>query len=182
MKNILKWTLITVVGLVIILFAAFKYMQSQTKKNSPEQTITFKNDGKEVSVFYCRPSKKGREIFGSLVPYDQVWRTGANEASTFTSNKDLEVAGKNLPAGKYTLWIIPGKDSWQIIFNKKEYSWGVNFKAEPSREPEADVLQVSVPVKKLGEAVELFTISFNEASSPDMTLSWDKTQVVVPIK
>jgi uncharacterized membrane protein len=182
MKNILKWTIVVIVGLVVILFGTFKYLQSQTKKSSPEQTVEFKKNGTEISVFYNRPYKKGRKIFGGLVPYDTVWRTGANEATTFTTNKDLEVDGKKLPAGKYTLWTIPGKESWVVIFNGKQYGWGVNFKQQASREPEADVLQVTIPSKTTGTPVEQFTISFPESNAPDMSLAWDQTQILVPIK
>src|SRR5690606_40445001 len=103
MKKFLKWTAVVVVVLVAVLFGAFKFMQFQTKKASPENTAIYSKAGTELSVFYCAPSKKEREIFGALIPYGQVWRTGANEATTSTSNKDLKIDGNTLPAGKYTL-------------------------------------------------------------------------------
>jgi hypothetical protein len=181
MKKILKWVGIVVGVLAVVLFIAFKFLQANTKKASPEATVEYKKDGTEISVFYCRPSKKGRGIFGELIPYGTVWRTGANEATTFTTNKDLTISGKTLPAGKYTLWTIPQKDKWSVIFNSKMYDWGVSFGGVASREAAADVLQVEVPVEALGTVQEQFQISFDEAT-PAMVLAWDKTKVAVPLK
>jgi hypothetical protein len=181
MKKILKWVGIVVGVLAVVLFIAFKFLQANTKKASPEVTVEYKKDGTEISVFYCRPSKKGRTIFGDLVPYGEVWRTGANEATTFTTNKDLTISGKTLPAGKYTLWTIPQKDKWSVIFNSKMYDWGVSFGGVASREAAADVLQVEVPVEALGAVQEQFQISF-DAATPAMVLAWDKTKVAVPLK
>lgn len=181
MKKVLKWVGIVVGVLAVVLFIAFKFMQANTKKASPEATVNYKKDDTEVSVFYCRPSKREREIFGELVPYGKVWRTGANEATTFTTNKDLTIGGKTLPAGKYTLWTIPQKDKWTIIFNNKMYGWGVSFGGEASREASADVLQVDVPVGVSSISVEQFEISFDE-NQPALVLEWDITKVVVPFK
>lgn len=181
MKKFFKWTAIIVAVLAVVLFIAFKFLQYNTKKNSPEATVEYKKDGTELSVFYCRPSKKGREIFGGLLPYGKIWRTGANEATTFTTNQALSIGGKTLPAGTYTLWTIPGPSEWTVIFNSKMYGWGVNFNSEASREPEADVLQVTVPVETLTESIEMFTISFSEPT-PSLVLAWDKTKVSVPLK
>jgi len=182
MKKFLKWTAIVVVTLVVILFGLAKYMGYQTKKASPEATVEYAKNGKKITVFYCRPYKKGRAIFDSLVPYGKVWRTGANEATTFETSTDLEVGGKPLKAGKYTLWTIPNKEEWTVILNDKQYGWGVNFDQTAAREPAADVLQVKVPVENLANTVEQFTISFEESDSLKMVLAWDHTKVAVPIK
>lgn len=182
MKKFLKWATIVIVVLGVVLFGAYKFMQAQTKKASPETTAIYSENGKELTVFYCAPSKKGREIFGGLVPYGEVWRTGANEATTFTTNKDLQIDGKILPAGKYTLWTIPEKDAWTIIWNDKQYGWGVDFSNKALREPEADALQVKVPVQITDSPVELFTISFEESDNLALVFAWDKTKVAVPIE
>jgi hypothetical protein len=182
MKKFLKWTAIVVISLIVLLFGVFKYMQFQTKKASPEATVEYKKDGKELSVFYCRPSKKDREIFGGLVPFGKVWRTGANEATTFSTNKDLQIDGKTLAAGKYTLWTIPDKNEWTIIWNKKQYGWGVDFNSVPTREADQDALQVKVPVETVSSPTELFTIAFEEGDSLNLVLAWDKTKVSVPLK
>lgn len=181
MKKALKWTAIVVAVLVVGLFVAFKVMQANTKKASPEVTVEYKSNGTEVSVFYNAPSKRGREIFGKLVPYGQVWRTGANEATVFKTNQALTLGGKSLPAGEYTLWTIPGPETWTVIFNGKQYPWGVDWDSKPTREPEHDVLQVQVPVETQAPPVELFQISFDE-KIPALVLAWDRTKVAVPMK
>lgn len=178
MNKTLKRILMIVGILVLVLFAAFKYMQYKTKQTSPEETVNFKND--EISVKYSRPSKKGREIFGKLVPYGQVWRTGANEATTFDTKNNLTIGGKVLPAGHYTLWTIPGPETWTVIFNKKDYMWGVGGDGA-SREANADALQVMVPIQKTDSVVEQFSISFSESPMLSMILEWDNTKVVVPM-
>ncbi|MDB5274670.1 MAG: hypothetical protein JWO58_3037 [Chitinophagaceae bacterium] len=177
-----KRILIILASIVIALIVLFKFFQYNTKKASPEETVTYSKNGKDLSVFYNRPSKRGREIFGGLVPYDKVWRTGANEATTFTTATNIVIGEKTLPAGKYTLWTIPGKEAWTVIFNSKEYGWGITFGGEASREAAADVLEVKVPVEPLAEPVELFTIAFEDADSLKLTFAWDKTKVAVPIK
>lgn len=182
MNKVLKWVLIVVGSLAIILFAGFQYMMSSTKKASPEATVQYQKGDNDIEVFYCRPSKKGRDIFGGLEPYGAVWRTGANEATTFETKQDLQVGQQSLAAGKYTLWTIPNKDRWTVIFNSKMYSWGMSWDAKVSHEPEADVLKIDVPVQHLTETVEQFTIAFDDADGLVMTLAWDDTMVEVPLK
>ncbi len=179
MNKTLKRILIIVGLLAVVLFIAFKFLQYNTKKASPEATVIYTN-GANISVKYCKPFKKGREIFGKLIPYDQVWRTGANEATTFDSDKDLTIGGKVLPAGHYTLWTIPGKESWTVIFNKKDYMWGVGGDGA-SREAGSDALQVVVPVQATDALMEQFDISFTDNPMLSMVLAWDNTKVVVPM-
>jgi Protein of unknown function (DUF2911) len=181
MNKFWKRVLTIVAVLVVVLFAAFQFMQYNTKKASPEATAELKKDGTEISVFYCQPSKKGRDIFGKLVPFGEVWRTGANEASTFTTNKDILFGGKAVTAGKYTIWTIPAADHWTVILNSKQYDWGVSWGAKASRDATADVATVDVPVEALTDVVEKFTISFDQVT-PAMILAWDKTKVSVPLK
>ncbi len=180
--NILLW----IIGGLIVFSLLFMFvigpiLKSQTKKHSPEKHITFAKDDLDLKVFYCSPSKKGRTIFGELVPYDEVWRTGANEASTFSTNKDLIIDGKELPKGTYTLWTIPGESTWQVIFNSEMYEWGVIYTDQSaSREPEFDVLVATVPSSKSLTVTENFTISFSDIGTDTlMILAWD--QVVVPV-
>ncbi len=164
------------------LFAFNPSTPVQKPKASPAATATYNKDGLKIEVNYSRPSKKGREIFGGLVPFDEVWRTGANAAATFETNKDLIVGGKTLPAGKYTLWTIPHEKTWEVIFNKKMYPWGTNEKGLASREADADVVSVTVPVEVLPELVEQFTIDVREDKVPMLVLAWDYMQVAVPLK
>ena len=179
MGKFLKWFLIIVAILGIIGYFAFDRMRAETKKASPEETVHFDQNGLKMEVTYSKPFKKGRDIFGGLVPYDQVWRTGANEATTFKTDQDILVMDQPLPAGEYTLWTIPGQDEWTVIFNGKEYSWGVKMDGKPSRDPEADVASVDVPVIQLPDTVEQFTIRFDQG--PKMIMEWDLVQVEVPI-
>lgn len=154
----------------------------QKPKTSPAATANYNKDGLKIEVNYSRPYKKGREIFGGLVPYDQVWRTGANEAATFETNKDLMVGGKTLPAGKYTLWTIPHEKTWEVIFNKNMYPWGVNREGVANREAGADAVSITVPVEVLPELEEQFTIDVREDKVPMLVMSWDYMQVAVPLK
>ncbi len=175
MARFLKWLVISLVAVVLVLFAAYKYMQSQTKKHSPEQTVTHTVGAADVKIFYNRPSKKDRVIFGELVPFGEVWRTGANEATTFSISSDLEIEGTALPAGDYSLWTIPGEMEWQIIWNTKMYPWGVGWGAKASREAEYDAASITVPVRVLENPIEQFTIRIT--SENVLILEWDQTQV-----
>lgn len=183
MTRFLKRTILVVLGIIIIGFIGLLVMKQITKQHSPEETITHRAKDATFTVFYNRPYKKKREIFGDLVPYGEVWRTGANEATTFTTDKNIFIDGSELRAGTYTLWTIPSSDSWKVIFNAEEYDWGVNFDGTIAREPEYDVLTVEVPVQPLLNVVEQFSIYFENAN--DFTilyLSWDRTAIAVPIK
>jgi len=186
MNKILK-ILLWIIGSFIVLSLIFVFivgpiLKNQTKKHSPEKNITFTQKELELKVFYCSPSKKDRVIFGELIPYGEVWRTGANEASTFTTNKDLKIEGNILIKGTYTLWTIPDEETWQVIFSTKMYDWGVNFTDQKAaREEEFDALVIKVPVSKSLTIVENFSISFTETEpSIVMLFSWDN--VVVPVQ
>jgi len=134
-------------------------------------------------VFYNRPSKRDRDIFGGLVPYNQVWRTGANEATTFETNKDLNIGGNSLPSGKYTLWTIPNDTIWTVMFNSKEYSWGVDENMKPLYEPEFDIITIKIQPERISNDVEQFTIAFdNSTDNLYLTMAWDKTKIVIPLK
>jgi len=166
MSKLVKRSLIILIGIVITGFAIASILKSNTKKHSPEQTITHTTSKQtNFTVFYNRPYKKGRTIFGDLVPFDQVWRTGANEATTFTTDKDIQVDGTTLPAGTYTLWTIPGKNSWKVIFNSANYSWGVQLtNGKPSYDSSYDVLTIEVPTQPLLNEIEQFSIYFENAN------------------
>lgn len=170
---------IVIVIIIAILFGAFQFLTYQTKKASPEHHETYKNDDLELSIFYCSPSKRGRQIMDSLVPFGKVWRTGANEATTFTTNKTIKVNGQELTAGTYTLWTIPNKNQWEVIFNSKAYGWGVNWSQEALREPEFDVVSVSAPIQELTTTQEEFSITFE--GDVNMVMAWENTKISVPI-
>ncbi len=182
MNRTLKRILIIVIALGLVGYAGYRINLWQTKSHSPEDTVTFSRDDLNLEVFYNRPYKKGREIFGGLVPYGEVWRTGANEATTFTTNKTLIIDGKKLPAGKYTLWTIPGEQQWQVIFNSKMYPWGIDRHGKASRDPKYDVISVTAPVRVLPSVVEQFTISIDDNDGLKLIFEWDQTQVAVALE
>lgn len=130
-----------------------------------------------VRVTYSRPQKGGREIYGKLIPYGKVWRAGANEATEIKFYQDVELAGKKVAAGTYSLFAIPGEKEWTIILNSDVDYWGAySYKAEN------DVIRVTAPATDLNNAVENFTIQFNKKGEKggEMRLAWDKTVVAVP--
>jgi len=184
MNSFLKRLLIllSIIALGLFLYSTFAE-NIFAKRLSPKDTVEFKLNDLKLEVFYNRPYRKEREIFGALVPYNQVWRTGANEATTFETNKTLEINSSQLPAGKYTLWTVPKDSTWNVIFNSKQYSWGVNAEMKPMWDPNYDVLNVEVPVQKLGKPVEQFTIAFdNSTDHLFLTMAWDDVKVAVPLK
>jgi hypothetical protein len=184
MNTFLKRTLIflSIVALGLLLYSVF-VENIFAKRLSPKDTVKFELNDLTLKVFYNRPFRKNREIFGALVPFNQVWRTGANEATTFETNKDLEVNGMPLAAGKYTLWTVPKDTVWTVIFNSKQYSWGVNSEMKPMWDPNYDVVNIEVPVHKLNKPVEQFTIAFdNSTDNLFLTMAWDDTKISVPLK
>ncbi|WP_121667488.1 DUF2911 domain-containing protein [Mesonia aquimarina] len=184
MHKKIKWTVLSLVILILGGTIGFYSWKGETKSYSPEDTVNFKQAGLKIEVFYNRPYRKGRELFGNLVPYGEVWRTGANEATTISFNKDIMVDGSLLKSGKYTLWTIPNKDSWKVIFNDKMYAWGIELTTEKAaREASFDALTLETPVTENKELVEQFTISFKEQQGLiNMKLAWGKTLISIPIK
>lgn len=181
MKKFLVVAGVAVAALIILGGVTNYLMKKHEKSFSPEDHISFHQDELEIKVFYNRPFKKGREIFGSLVPYDEVWRTGANEATTFETNRDLVFEGKSLKKGKYSLWSLPGHDSWQIIFNSEYGQWGIGPDGNANRKAGLDVLTVSVHPLTSPREFEQFTISFERVGEDaEMVLIWDTTLVAVP--
>jgi len=183
--KILKWILgILIVLALLFYFVGMPYLKEQTKKNSPEKTATYTHNDLSLSVTYSSPFKKGRVIFGELVPYDKVWRTGANEPTIFVTETDIKFMGNNLPAGIYSLWTIPRKDNWSVILNKEIPGWGATIASagsEATRNAEEDMLEVQVPTMVLPQSVESFTISFDVDDQLYLSLYWDNTKVRVPI-
>src|SRR5712671_534978 len=114
-------------------------------------------DGKTVTVDYSSPRAKGRKVYGGLVPYGDVWRAGANEATTFSTTADLMVGGSHVPAGSYTIFTIPNKDKWTLVISKKTGEWGTAYPG-----PSEDLARIDMKVSALPAAVENFTIAFGK--------------------
>jgi len=173
---------LTILALGLLLYSVFVeniFSPRLSPKDSAEITL---NDLK-LKVEYNRPSKRNRDVFGALVPFDKVWRTGANEATTFKTNKNLLINGIQLKKGKYTIWTVPMENTWKVMFNSKQYDWGVNEKMEPMWDPNYDTLELEVPTQQLNETVEKFTIAFdNKTGNLKLTMAWDNTFIEVPIE
>lgn len=186
LMKVLKWIGIVLVALLVLgYFFGMPYLREQTKKHSPEKIATYEAAGITLKVTYNSPSKKGRTIFGELVPYGEVWRTGANEPTTFSTDHDIFVGGEPLAAGTYSMWTIPNPETWTILLNSEVPDWGVTIwsgGAKTTRNPETDVLQVTVPSLTLPYPEEAFTIDFDIIrDAVYMRLAWDQTEVLVNI-
>tara|TARA_B100001248_G_C27333654_1_gene432707 strand:- start:303 stop:809 length:507 start_codon:yes stop_codon:yes gene_type:complete len=113
-----------ILGLLTVFAFSIGFSFSQKKRVSPKETTTGEINGVEVSINYCAPSVKGRKIWGELVPYDKIWRAGANEATTMEFGKDISIQNNKLPAGKYSFFVIPNKEKCTLIFNNDFKQWG----------------------------------------------------------
>lgn len=146
---------------------------------SPAATVKQKVGLGEITIEYSRPSVKGRKVFGGLEPYGSVWRTGANSATKISFTKPVKVEGKELPAGAYALYSIPGASEWTVIFNKVTGEWGAY-----TYKQENDALRVQVKPVALSQLIETFTIDINDirADSATLNLLWEKTRVPVKLQ
>ena len=151
----------------------------KSTRPSPPATATGKVGGANITINYSSPAVKGRKIWGDLVPYDKVWRAGANEATIFTTDKDIKVEGKTLPAGKYSLYAIPGEKQWTIIFNSQTGQWGIQRNGETTEDPSKDVLRVTVKPVKSASVNERLTYKIDNKG---FALLWENLKVPVSIK
>jgi hypothetical protein len=156
-------------------------IQAQVKMPapSPTQVITQEFALGTIEVKYSRPASKSRKVFGDLVPFNKLWRTGANAATVVRFTEQVEINGKKIDTGSYALYTIPGYDSWEVILNKGVSNWGI----EGYREQD-DVLRVRVAPIRLRDELENFTIQFDniKSESCELLLKWEKTAVVIPIQ
>lgn len=164
--------------IIVALFALATVAVAQQKVLSPpgEASVSFA-DGKTVSIKYSRPSMRGRKIYGGLVPYGVVWRTGANSATSLTTDVDLDIGGTTVPKGSYTLYTLPGESAWQLIVNKQTGQWGTEYHQEQ------DLARIPMKVGQLPSGLEIFTISLDKtgATSAVLKLDWENTTASVKI-
>jgi hypothetical protein len=151
----------------------------KSSRPSPPATAAGKVGEANVTINYSSPAVKGRKIWGELVPYGKAWRAGANEATVFTTDKALTVGGKTLPAGKYSLFAVPGESEWQFIFNSQTGQWGVKQGGEANRDAANDVLTVTAKPTASSAANERLLY---EVTGSGFTLKWDKVEVPVSLK
>jgi hypothetical protein len=169
---------IALVVLLLPVFALLACAQDASKRPSPAAQAQCKfSDGKTVKSDYSSPRMKGRKIFGGLVPYGEVWRAGANEATTLVTDTNLNIGGKDVPAGSYTIFTVPNADKWVLVVSKKTGEWGIPYPGEGD-----DLARVDMRVSPLSSPAENFTIGFDQTGSTcTMHLDWEKTRASVDI-
>lgn len=173
MKKTIKIAVIVIGVLAVALFV----FRIWTKSSSPFEKVELSQGELNVTVEYCRPYMRGRKIFGELVPFGTVWRTGANEATIITFSKNVRLAGNQVKAGKYSLWTIPNKKTWTVILNRETGQWGTNYNEKDN------ILSFVVPSAELGQTIDQFTIQLKSAEKGiDMSLNWENTGVNVPVR
>jgi hypothetical protein len=143
---------------------------------SPRDTARATIGDAQVWIDYSKPMKRGREVFGGVVPWNSVWRTGANAATQLNTSAELVIGGATVPAGKYTVWSVPSQNGWKLILNKQTGQWGTEYHVEQ------DLARVDAKVETLTTPVEQLVIAFEPAAAPTtLTITWDKTRVSVPV-
>ena len=171
---------ISIIALAVLCtFIGNSFGQIELPAPSPTAAFSQKVGLTEVSINYSRPSKKGRAIFGDLVPYDKLWRTGANSATKISFSDDVKIGGKDLPAGTYALFTIPGEKEWTIIFNKNSNQSGTgNYKESE------DALRLTVKSRKIEDTIETLFIIIEDVkpTSAVIELGWESTIVHVPLE
>ncbi len=169
------------VSLLVLFFVtslSVAQQQQQAPKSPPGTAEHTFADGKKITVAYSRPSMRGRKIMGELVPYGKVWRTGANAATTLTTDVDLMIGDLHVPAGKYTIYTLPAENDWKLIVNKETGQWGTKYNEAQ------DLGRVTMKKSSLSSPLEQFTISFEKtgATSAKMKFDWETTSVSVDVK
>ncbi|GAC1650248.1 MAG: hypothetical protein NVS4B3_08720 [Gemmatimonadaceae bacterium] len=143
---------------------------------SPKDSVAATIGAAHVSVVYSRPVTRRRVIFGGIVPFNEVWRTGANAATVFRSDAPLTIGGRTIPAGAYTLWTIPRRDGWTLIINKQVGQWGTEYKADQ------DLARIPMQTAPIAPPVERFTIGFRpQEGSAALEMSWDTTRASIAV-
>ena len=157
--------------------------QDKSKRPSPPASAACKfSDGKTIKIDYSSPRAKGRKIFGeasekALVPYGEIWRTGANDATTFVTDANLKVGDKDVPAGSYTIFTVPKADAWWMVISKKTGEWGTDYPGEKE-----DLVRVPMKVSKNGPPVENFLIAFDQAGGKcKRRMEWETSVASVEI-
>lgn len=162
------------IQLLFIALVTVTFVNAQNKPASPAATATGKINGATISINYSSPSVKGRVIWGELVPFNKMWRAGANAATTIETDKDLTIEGKKLPAGKYSFFVIPNEKECVIIFNKVAKMSGTN-----NYDEKEDQLRVNVKQQMADSSTESLVYNINKNS---IVLSWEKWNIPISVK
>jgi len=169
-----------IISLFIVIFCCSLLSQAQIKMPAPSSTQTIKQDFAlgSIELTYSRPVAKGRKIYGDLVPYNKLWRTGANAATKIVFTDAVELGGKKVDTGTYVLYTIPGVDSWEVILNKGLKNWGIDGYKESE-----DVIRFKIEPVKIKTSVETLTMQFAniKPESCELHIMWAKTAVSIPV-
>ena len=164
-------TLLLTIALTLVSACGIMAQQYTSPRGSAELIL----NGKKISVDYGRPSMHGRKIMGGLVPYDQVWRLGANKATHFTTEADLVMGGVTVPKGTYTLFAVPSASGWKLIVNKHTGQWGIPYNYEKE-----ELARIDAKVEKLPTPLEEFTISLaKDGAGGVLKMEWESTRASV---
>jgi hypothetical protein len=162
---------------ICLIFTLTLFAAAQGKPSPAASASCDLGGGKNIKTDYSSPRAKGRKIYGALVPYGEVWRTGANDATTFVASADIKVGGKDVPAGNYTIFTVPGADKWTLIINKETGEWGIPYKYQSD-----ELARVDMKVSKLPASVENFTIAYDKSGSGcTLRIDWETTRASVEI-
>lgn len=169
LRNSLKIAL--VIG---ALTAGSRSQLSAQQMSSPKDSVRVSVAGATLAVDYSRPSKRGREIFGGLVPYNRVWRTGANEATHFRTDRDLVFGNVTVPAGVYTIYTLPSAAAWKLIINRQTEQWGTLYDAAQ------DLAKIDMKVGQLPATLEMMVIKIEpQGNGGVLKVQWDRTEASV---
>ncbi|MGY3211200.1 DUF2911 domain-containing protein [Mucilaginibacter sp. HD30] len=177
MKKVFQLVATTCFAFALFLTSSTAFAQGAKPMASPRDSVSAKVAGATISINYGSPSVKGRKIFGGLEPYGKLWRAGANQATVFTTDKDITVEGKKLAAGKYTFFAMPGEKEWKIVFNSQVGQWGINGQGA-NADPAKNVLEATVNAKTAPATERLKYV----ITASGFSLIWENTEVPVSIK
>jgi hypothetical protein len=166
-----------VFGILFASLAAVSVPNEAQVVSPPARAVCKFADGKTITANYSSPRRRGRKIFGDLVPYGEVWRAGADDATSFVPNVDVTVGDKAVPAGRYTLFALPAQTKWTLVLSKVIGEWGIPYPGANH-----DFERMDMKVSRLPSPVENFTISFDQAgNSCTMKLDWETTRASIDI-
>jgi len=169
---------IAILTTFLLILTAASFAQDNAKPSPPASATCDLGGGKSITTNYSSPRLRGRKMIGDHEPYGKVWRTGANEATTFVTTADVMVGDKAVPAGNYTIFTVPNPDKWVLIINKKTGEWGIPYKYESD-----ELARIDMKVSTLPSKVENFTIAYDKTGTGcTMHLDWDTTRASVDIK
>jgi DUF2911 family protein len=162
----------------LILLASGALLCAQEPRISPHVKAEVQLKGQSIVINYGSPRIRGRQIMGKLVPYGQVWRTGADEATSLKTALDLDIGGTKVPAGSYTIYTLPSEGTWKLIINKQTGQWGTEY------DQSQDLARIDLSKTALANPLEQFTIEFQKTTSDATTLvlEWETTKLSVPVR